>query len=146
MSRNYLGIFRLIIAMRELRRKTEIFGLTKMSLICLGVVLIASKVYGEYYYVANCSSLLPGQYLCNELNIDPQNQQLKGCTKDGHARIPCTSAPGIICRETNNGTFDREVPCRFVYCLFNILPFLSDLSTIHTLSFDSLKLICTVKL
>lgn len=110
---DHFAIYRVSIAMKELRSKIRQAGLTKIYRIWLVVLLMAAKVYGEYYYVANCSSLLPGQYLCNELNIDPQNQQLKGCTKEGYARIPCTSAPGIICRETNNGTFEREVPCRY---------------------------------
>ncbi|XP_063863643.1 LOW QUALITY PROTEIN: TM2 domain-containing protein CG10795-like [Scylla paramamosain] len=89
-------------------------ALNNTYIICSVIVLlIAAGTCGEYTYVTNCSSLLPGQYQCNELNIDPQTQQLKGCTKEGRARIPCTSASGIICIETNNGTFEREVPCKF---------------------------------
>lgn len=99
--------------MKRLRSRTRIEELNKIYIL-LAVLLMAAEVYGEQNHYANCSSLLPGQYLCNELNVDSQNQQLKGCTKEGRARIPCTSAPGIICLETNNGTFEREVPCRLV--------------------------------
>lgn len=115
----YIGIHWLPIAMNGLRSTMRVGRLTKVYIMWLVALLMADKVYGEYYHVANCSSLLLGQYLCNEINIDSQSQQLKGCSKEGRARITCTSAPGIICRETNNGTFEREVPCRLVWQLFS---------------------------
>ncbi|XP_045626197.1 TM2 domain-containing protein biscotti [Procambarus clarkii] len=74
-------------------------------------LFMAAGVCGEYY--TNCSSLLAGQFLCTEANIDPRTQQPRGCTKAGRTKVVCTSAPGIVCTETNNGTFEREIPCRY---------------------------------
>lgn len=64
-------------------------------------------------YTTNCSSLLLGQYLCLDLNIAPETQQPRGCTEKGRAKVVCQAAPGIICTETNNGTFEREIPCKY---------------------------------
>jgi TM2 domain-containing membrane protein YozV len=63
-------------------------------------------------YTVNCEQeLRTGQYLCNELNIDPQTQQLAGCTSDNSAPVNCTAVEGIVCLESGNNTFSRRVPC-----------------------------------
>ncbi|KAK4289510.1 hypothetical protein Pmani_037525 [Petrolisthes manimaculis] len=89
------------------------YTLGLVVVVVLAVVGLAEcvSVGGEYY--TNCSSLLPGQYLCTDYSIDPLTQQPRGCTKTGRAKIICNSAPGIICTETNNGTFEREIPCKY---------------------------------
>lgn len=74
-------------------------------------LFMASGVCGEYF--TNCSSLLPGQYLCIDKNVDPRTQQPRGCNKLGRAKVICTAAPGIICTETSNGTFEHEIPCKY---------------------------------
>ena len=68
----------------------------------------------------NCATdLLPGQFLCLDLNIDPETQQLSGCQRvdgdDGgdNARAPqkCVAIPGIVCSGSCNNTFTMEVDC-----------------------------------
>lgn len=61
----------------------------------------------------NCSSLLPGQFLCTDFNVDPSTQQPRGCTEKGTAIVMCEAAPGINCTETSNGTFPKEIPCNW---------------------------------
>ncbi|XP_019865118.1 TM2 domain-containing protein CG10795 [Aethina tumida] len=64
----------------------------------------------------DCSSLLMGQYICPIPNfdiIDPKTQQIKGCTREGKAKVPCLAAEGIICFETRNSTFFKEVDCKW---------------------------------
>lgn len=81
-----------------------------VALVVIGLFLVV-EITGEY--ATNCSSLLPGQYLCTDLNVDPRTQQPRGCTKAGRAKVVCNSAPGITCLETNNGTFEKEVSCKY---------------------------------
>ncbi|KAF2365270.1 TM2 domain [Trinorchestia longiramus] len=70
----------------------------------------ASKLTMEYK--TDCSRLMPGQFLCLDLNIDPVTQQPKNCHPELHyANITCQSAPGIICNETGNSTFTSTTPC-----------------------------------
>lgn len=58
--------------------------------------------------------LLPGQYLCTDLPIDPDTQQPRNCHPQTRlAPAPCQTVPGIICRETGNGTFTRPIPCQW---------------------------------
>ena len=39
---------------------------------------------------------------------------ISGCQKETQrARIPCETAPGIVCKESGNRTFTQEVPCKW---------------------------------
>ncbi|VVD00813.1 unnamed protein product [Leptidea sinapis] len=73
-------------------------------------------------FIVDCNSLRLGQYICPDPSInhiDPETQQLKGCTKgkaepsEGEAEVQCIAADGIICNETNNSTFTRKMPCKW---------------------------------
>ncbi|MCL4148789.1 UNVERIFIED_CONTAM: hypothetical protein GTU68_034271, partial [Idotea baltica] len=62
----------------------------------------------------NCSDLHPGQYLCLDLNIDPNTQQPKDCDpKTQRANVTCVAAPGINCTETGNSSFTKGFPCKY---------------------------------
>ena len=64
----------------------------------------------------DCSSLLPGQFLCLDKDIDPNTQQLRGChLVNGSvlASQQCEAIPGVVCQESCNSTFTKQVPCKF---------------------------------
>ncbi|KAL7646289.1 UNVERIFIED_CONTAM: hypothetical protein RMT77_003198 [Armadillidium vulgare] len=66
------------------------------------------------HWRTNCSSLRPGQYLCLDLNIDPNTQQPKDCDpKTQTANVTCFAAPGINCTETGNSNFTKGIPCKY---------------------------------
>ncbi|KAL1129737.1 hypothetical protein AAG570_012681 [Ranatra chinensis] len=57
-----------------------------------------------------------GQYLCPDPDynlIDPKTQQPWGCTPDNKAKVVCRAADGIICEESKNSTFTKEIPCKW---------------------------------
>lgn len=67
-------------------------------------------------YEANCSNLLMGQYSCAAPEIDPATQQPKTCGPDDQARVVCTTADGIVCKNgtgIGRDTFERPIPCRY---------------------------------
>ncbi|XP_067004562.1 TM2 domain-containing protein biscotti [Anabrus simplex] len=73
-------------------------------------------VGGEYE--VDCSTLRMGQFLCPDPDpmyeyIDPKTQQPYDCTKENKAKVRCRAAPGIICTETKNSTFKRDIPCKW---------------------------------
>lgn len=93
---------------------------TKMDYIflvtaCVTAVLgrVTSLTENEYtVYETNCSlTLQMGQYLCHPPEIDPQTQQPTTCTKNNTAQVLCSAADGIVCLESGNGTFVKEIPC-----------------------------------
>ncbi|TRY63014.1 hypothetical protein TCAL_17362 [Tigriopus californicus] len=48
------------------------------------------------------------------LPIDPETQQPRNCHPQTRlAPAPCQAVPGIICRETGNGTFTRPIACQW---------------------------------
>eukprot|EP00095_Tigriopus_kingsejongensis_P002920 snap_masked-scaffold336_size202805-processed-gene-1.10 protein:Tk02920 transcript:snap_masked-scaffold336_size202805-processed-gene-1.10-mRNA-1 annotation:"tm2 domain-containing protein cg10795 precursor" len=58
--------------------------------------------------------LLPGQFVCTQVPIDPDTQQPRHCDQLSQtAAAPCETVPGIICRETGNQTFYRRIPCQW---------------------------------
>ena len=60
------------------------------------------------------SSLLPGQFVCEELVVDEATQQPSGCVRETNlapGALLCSAAPGFVCLETGNATFSRDVPC-----------------------------------
>lgn len=63
----------------------------------------------------DCSGvLITGQYLCTDLDIDPDTQQPRDCNRDtNRAPVVCYASPGIICSETESANFTREIPCKW---------------------------------
>ncbi|XP_041771403.1 facilitated trehalose transporter Tret1 [Anopheles merus] len=64
----------------------------------------------------DCNSLRMGQFICPDpalRQIDPKTQQLRGCTPDNKARVWCVAVEGIVCSETKNTSFTREMPCKW---------------------------------
>ncbi|CAG9762399.1 unnamed protein product [Ceutorhynchus assimilis] len=64
----------------------------------------------------DCNNLRMGQYLCPDPSynlVDPKTQQIRGCTKENKAKLPCLVVEGLICQETQNRTFTREVDCQW---------------------------------
>ncbi|KOB76835.1 TM2 domain-containing protein, partial [Operophtera brumata] len=70
----------------------------------------------------DCSTLRLGQYICPdpaEDQIDPDTQQFKKCVmgkeipSEGEAEVKCIAATGIICKESNNSSFTRTLPCKW---------------------------------
>lgn len=77
------------------------------------VLFLFSKITQSSDWKTNCSDLQPGQYLCLELNIDPNTQQPKNCDpKTETANVTCVAAPGINCTETGNSNFTQGIPCK----------------------------------
>jgi len=86
------------------------------SLVCLLIIGSLSTALGQKTFTVNCSTLRMGQFLCPDPDydfIDPATQQPKGCTEKGRAPVRCKAADGIICNETSNSTFTREIPCKW---------------------------------
>lgn len=81
----------------------------------------------------DCNTLRLGQYLCPDPAydfIDPETQQIRGCTKDNKAKslfnlilvmqdlincfsVLCLAVEGLECLTTKNRTFFKEVPCKW---------------------------------
>lgn len=67
-------------------------------------------------YEVDCSMLRKGQYICPDPDIefiDTKTQQPKDCTKDNKAKVWCKAATDIICTETGNSSFKRDIPCKW---------------------------------
>jgi len=65
----------------------------------------------------NCSTLLPGQFLCDEHpDVDPDTQQPRGCNPEtGKAKgaLKCRAATGLLCAETQSRVFYQDVDCKW---------------------------------
>lgn len=84
-----------------------------LLLYCISLLILPIKSESKH---ADCSKLMKGQYICPDPSynlIDPKTQQPWGCTKENKARALCLAADGIICRETNNGTFWIDINCKW---------------------------------
>ena len=44
-----------------------------------------------------CSSLLMGQFRCDDPDIDPSTQQARGCDESRNVKVQCRPAPNITC-------------------------------------------------
>ncbi|CAG9813507.1 unnamed protein product [Phaedon cochleariae] len=102
--------------------KDKYCGITRICVILfLGIILDSlSKVGGdvENHIMVNCDTLRMGQYLCPDPAyvddlIDPKTQQLHGCTRENKAKVRCIAVEGLICNNTSNSTFFREMPCQW---------------------------------
>ncbi|CAG0912561.1 unnamed protein product [Notodromas monacha] len=99
---------------RYCRASVERLKCTPMACLMRSLVLLVSARIVSAAYVTHCrSELRPGQYLCLDLNIDPATQQPRGCTPENWALVNCTAADGIVCNETGNSTFEKEIPCEW---------------------------------
>lgn len=64
--------------------------------------------------LVDCKTLVKGQYLCPQPDIDTATQQPRDCDKvTKTANIQCFAAPGIICKESQNNTFIGETNCNY---------------------------------
>ncbi|KAF2880690.1 hypothetical protein ILUMI_25480 [Ignelater luminosus] len=64
----------------------------------------------------DCNTLRMGQYICPDPkyhHIDSKTQQLKGCRKDNKAKVWCVAVDGIVCSETKNTSFTKEMNCKW---------------------------------
>ncbi|KAH8032475.1 hypothetical protein MRX96_013878 [Rhipicephalus microplus] len=80
------------------------------------LVLLSVAAGCAALYEANCSALLMGQYSCVAPEIDPATQQPTTCGPDNLARVVCTVADGIICKNgtgTGRDTFEKAIACRY---------------------------------
>lgn len=70
----------------------------------------------DYTYEIDCNNLRMGQYICPHPDydfIDPETQQPRGCTKENKAKVLCLASDGLICTETKNNTFRKDIPCKW---------------------------------
>nr|ACO10335.1 TM2 domain-containing protein CG10795 precursor [Caligus rogercresseyi]ACO10782.1 TM2 domain-containing protein CG10795 precursor [Caligus rogercresseyi] len=67
----------------------------------------------EKYLTVDCSTLLPGQYLCSEPEIDENTQEPIDCSREGIASVQCMALPGLSCIETGNRSFTGSTECRW---------------------------------
>jgi len=89
--------------------------LVLVLLLCCGLITVKCEEDCPDYSI-DCSTLLSGQFLCIDKDIDPDTQQLRGChivNGSGLAKQKCTAIPGIVCQSSCNNTFFKEVPCKF---------------------------------
>ncbi|XP_057338039.1 TM2 domain-containing protein CG10795 [Microplitis mediator] len=86
-------------------------------LVIIIINVLAINIHGtEYDYKVDCSNLRIGQYICPHPKydiIDRSTQQIRGCTKKNKAKVDCLAADGLICLETLNNTFKKEIPCKW---------------------------------
>ncbi|KYQ49177.1 hypothetical protein ALC60_11791 [Trachymyrmex zeteki] len=84
-----------------------------------GLLILLSAIAlcdGTDTYEIDCSNLRMGQYICPHPDydfIDPKTQQPRGCTKENKAKVLCLAADGLICTETKNNTFKKDIPCKW---------------------------------
>ncbi|XP_065164844.1 TM2 domain-containing protein CG10795-like [Atheta coriaria] len=79
--------------------------------------IFSSQESSPFTYEVDCSTLRMGQYLCPDPRfynqIDPKTQQLRNCKKNNKALMQCVAVEGLMCTETKNSTFFKEVPCKW---------------------------------
>uniref|UniRef100_A0A182PQE9 Facilitated trehalose transporter Tret1 n=1 Tax=Anopheles epiroticus TaxID=199890 RepID=A0A182PQE9_9DIPT len=95
---------------RPLIRTPHLIAPTIVVLMLLLLIPTSSEVE------IDCNSLRMGQFICPDpalRQIDPKTQQLRGCTPENKARVWCIAAEGIVCSETKNTSFTREMPCKW---------------------------------
>ncbi|XP_075215182.1 TM2 domain-containing protein 1 biscotti [Lycorma delicatula] len=88
--------------------------ITLSVILFLQFILITNET--KVPYEVDCSTLRMGQFICPHPDIDfidIKTQQPQGCTKENKAKVWCKAADGIICTETNNSTFRRDIPCKW---------------------------------
>lgn len=87
-----------------------------LTLVCALLLSIASICAAYGAFEANCSMLQMGQYSCAPPEIDPATQQPKTCGPDNLARVVCTAADGIVCKNgtgIGRDTFEKAIACRY---------------------------------
>lgn len=89
---------------------------TSLSFILIHVLYFFKlPIVSSTEFVANCSLLQIGQYVCNSPDIDIETQQPRGCSKENIAIINCTTSDGILCLPgsgLDDKTFEKEIPCQ----------------------------------
>jgi len=93
-------------------KKITTFFVTCTLLVISGC--IDSCEIDEKEVLVDCAeSLHTAQYLCTQLNIDINTQQIVNCSREGKGLQECRAAPGIICTETCNSSFFKQVDCKW---------------------------------
>uniref|UniRef100_U5EWP4 Putative conserved plasma membrane protein n=1 Tax=Corethrella appendiculata TaxID=1370023 RepID=U5EWP4_9DIPT len=80
------------------------------------IVLFVVNIQLSDEIEVDCGELRMGQFLCPNpalRHIDPKTQQFFGCTKENKAKVWCIASEGIICSETKNSSFTKEMPCKW---------------------------------
>uniref|UniRef100_A0A8D8VXU7 TM2 domain-containing protein CG10795 n=1 Tax=Cacopsylla melanoneura TaxID=428564 RepID=A0A8D8VXU7_9HEMI len=95
---------------------------TKFSLVLYTCTLVlclwVQPADNKVNYTTTCEKLRLGQYICPDPDpkyeyIDKKTQQPRNCTKENFARVRCIAADNIICLETGNSTFFKDMPCQW---------------------------------
>lgn len=93
------------------------FHISRSSMDILVLLFLASLSANLHTsFAVPCSTLLVGQYRCDDPEIDIETQEISGCTPDGLANITCYPLHNIECDGTLvNGTvvFQKPVSCRY---------------------------------
>lgn len=89
-----------------MKHRTLMIGVTLMDLWLI-------PIFVQSDYEVDCSMLQMGQYICTTPEIDNLTQQPIGCTPENKAKMNCTAAEGIVCKGTDNSTFEKETPCKY---------------------------------
>ncbi|GAB6026520.1 hypothetical protein CHUAL_012943 [Chamberlinius hualienensis] len=84
----------------------------KVTWIFVTIIIIHSS-YAAANFTIDCNNVRMGQYLCKDPDVDPQTQQPRGCTKEGHAKINCTLTEGLVCNNTFVNTFEMRIDCKY---------------------------------
>jgi len=72
------------------------------------------EVEDNQVLITDCAlTLHTAQFTCTKLNIDPETQQIANCTREGKGFQECLAAPGIICEDSCNSTFYKQVDCKW---------------------------------
>jgi len=97
----------------------DTFAIVLIHLICFLPINYGNDENAEHLIpskLVDCNMLRMGQFICPDPSydlVDPKTQQIRGCTKENRAKIRCLVVDGLICQETHNRTFTKEVPCKW---------------------------------
>lgn len=64
-------------------------------------------------FAVDCAKLRMGQYWCPKPIIDNVTQQPMGCIFNNTAKVNCILSDGLICNNTNQTTFEKEISCKY---------------------------------
>lgn len=65
----------------------------------MSVIFLTNFSFQDDFVTVDCQTLVKGQYLCTNLDIDIDTQQPANCSRDTQkAPIKCIAAPKITCK------------------------------------------------
>lgn len=96
---------------------SENCNVQEMIRVLLIILTVFIRCRSHEFNDVDCTKLRMGQYLCPDPSydyIDIKTQQPRGCMREtNRAKVMCRAAPGIVCRDTKNSTFFKEIPCKW---------------------------------